>query len=209
VVAAICYSSFLLSPLTGGPSGQRGFVSELEAPGTPYAWLYRGSDVAAGLSIVLLAFTLTRWLPRRRQTDLGLLLLALVGLSSILDGATTMRCDPATDAACAHGESSVGGLVSQLSTVHTDTGLIGFFGAAAGAILLGAVSWHQRRLSSTAQLAAGVAIAGCGLLDLVLLLTRRDLGSVERLRILLSSAWFLLLGQVLSGHRAGARRSSG
>lgn len=47
----------------------------------------------------------------------------------------------------------------------------------------------------------GVAIAVCGLVDLPLLLAHRDLGEVGRIRILLTSGWFLLLGYCLSERR--------
>lgn len=198
-VAALSYSSFLLSPLTSaGMMTGRGFVSELEASGTAYAWLYRSLDVVAGLSIIVLVFLLWRSVGDRRRARVAMILLGLVGLSSIVDGITSMRCNPTLDRVCAAGEGTVSGLFGQLTSVHTDTGLIGFAGAGAAAILLGAVLMEERVRGSVAQLSAGVAIAVCGLVDLLLLLAHRDLGAVERIRILITSAWFLLLGHFLS-----------
>jgi hypothetical protein len=52
----LCYSSFLLSPWAdAASSASGGFVSELEDPGQPFAWLYRTSDVLAGLGILTAA----------------------------------------------------------------------------------------------------------------------------------------------------------
>lgn len=89
-------------------------------------------------------------------------------------------------------------MIGQLTSAHTDTGLIGFAGAGAAAILLGAALMEERVRGSAAQLAVGVAIAVCGLIDLLLLLAHRDLGTVERIRILITSAWFLLLTYCVS-----------
>ena len=57
VIAAICYSSFLLSPWThAAAAAGSGFISELEDPGRPFSWLYRTSDVLAGLGVLAAAW---------------------------------------------------------------------------------------------------------------------------------------------------------
>lgn len=197
LVAAACYSSFLLSPFTHpGLGAERGFVSELEATGQPYAWLYRTSDVLAGCCVLILALGLRKHLPARRQSMIGLALLGMSGLASILDGLTSMRCDPSTDASCARGEQTVHGLLGQLTAAHTVTGLLGFVGGAAGAIVLGAVLADRGQRRAALHIACGIAIAGCGLADVSLLLADHDPGTVERIRILLTSSWFALLGLV-------------
>lgn len=199
LVAAACYSSFLLSPLLRpGRSDGQGFVSELEAPGQPFAWLFRLSDVAAGLGALLLTVVLWRQLRPARQCAAGLALLALTGVASVLDGLSSMGCDALHDPACVRSEQSVGGLLGQLGALHSDTGLAGFIGAAAGAILIGAATHARRPRLAVIQIAVGVLVAGCGLADLALLLTGRDLGAVERLRTLTTSVWFGGLG-VLAG----------
>lgn len=193
-VAALSYSSFLLAPVLRPGVSSRGFVSELELTGQPYAWFFRLTDVAAGLGVLLLAACLRRSGERRRQESAGLALLALTGVASILDGISSMGCDPLGNPACARSEQSVGGLLGQLAALHSDTGLAGFAGAAAGAILLGAACYDRRPSLGTAQVLLGVLVAGCGLADVALLLAGRDLGQVERVRTLATSLWFVLLG---------------
>ncbi|HEY5357586.1 MAG TPA: DUF998 domain-containing protein [Streptosporangiaceae bacterium] len=125
IVAAVSYSSFLLSPWTH-PSGaaSRGFISELEAPGQPYAWLYRSSDVLAGAGILVAAWAVGQLIRGRHWSAPAVALLALTGVSSIVDAATSMRCDPAASARCAHSEHTAAGLIGQLTALHTDSGLL-------------------------------------------------------------------------------------
>jgi hypothetical protein len=90
------------------------FVSKLEDPGQPFAWLYRGSDILGGLG-VLTAALVGRW-----------------------------------------------------------------------------PGWGR------VQLVLGAGIASCGLADLVLVLLFSDnIGTTERVRILLTSGWFLVVGLFL------------
>jgi hypothetical membrane protein len=211
VIAAVSYSSFLASPWThGSGSAGRGFISELEAPGQPYAWLYRSSDVLAGIGILIAAWAVSRLVAGRRWSAAAIVLLTLTGASSVLDGATSMRCDPGTSVRCAHGERTASGLISQLTALHTDSGLLGFAASAAGAIILGAVLADHWRGWGRLQIALGVSIAGCGIADLFLLLTGGGIGSTERARVLLTSGWLLVAGLFLlrRSSAAGARAIS-
>ncbi len=198
IIAAACYSSFLLSPWTHAAQvGSRGFISELEAPGQPYAWLYRSSDIAAGAGILAAAWVLRYLISEHRWSAAAVILLALTGAGSVLDGATSMRCDPGISTACARGEHTAGGLIGQLSTLHTDSGLLGFAASAAGAIVLGAVLAGRWENWGRLHIVLGVSIAGCGVADLVLLLAGGSIGSTERVRVLLTSAWLLAVGAFL------------
>jgi hypothetical membrane protein len=212
VIAALSYSSFLASPWThSAGSASSGFVSELETPGQPYAWLYRSSDVLAGIGILLAAWAVSRLIAGRRWSAGATALLALTGFSSVLDGATTMRCDPGTSTRCAHGEHTAVGLIGQLSALHTDSGLLGFAASAAGAIILGAVLADRWPGWGRLQIAAGIGMAGCGVADLFLLLASSSIGSTERARVLLISGWFLIIGLFLlrQAAAAGARAAPG
>jgi len=210
IIAAACYSSFLLSRWThAAASVSGGFVSELEDPGQPFSWLYRSSDVLAGLGVLGAAWALRRVMAGCRRAAAGLVLLALTGVSSMLDAATSMQCDPGTSATCAQHEHTAFGLIGQLAAVHTDSGLLGFCSSAAGAAVLGfalVVRWPGwGRL----QLAFGVSIAGCGLADLILLLAGVSIGLTERARVLFTSGWFLIVGVfLLSEARRAFRHGS-
>lgn len=203
IIAAVCYSSFLLSPWTSpaAPAGN-GFISELEDPGQPFAWLYRASDVVAGLGVLVAAWALYRLIGGRRGSAVAAGLLALTGVSSILDAATSMQCDPNTSARCARGEHTAFGLLGQLAAVHTDTGLLGFIGSALGAVVVGAVLGRRWTSWGRLSIAAGISIASCGLADLILLLMSGSIGTTERARVLLTSAWFVLIGLFLLRPRA-------
>lgn len=202
LLAAACYSSFLLTPWThAGRASTGGFVSELEASGQPYAWLYRSSDIAAGLAILIVAWTLQAVIAGHPWSRVATALLAVTGIGSILDGLTSMRCDAAATSGCLSTEQSVHGLLGQVVAVHTDTGLIGFAASVAGAILVGAASADRWPAWARVQIALGIAIALCGIADLVVMLSGVEVGAVERTRVLLTSGWLLVLGQFLLSRR--------
>jgi hypothetical protein len=207
LLAALCYSSFLLSPWTdAASSASNGFVSELEDPGQPFAWLYRTSDVLAGAGILVAACVLWRLLAGRRWTATGVALFALTGASSILDAATSMQCDPSTSAQCAQNEHTTFGLISQLLALHTDSGLLGFIGSAAGAAVVGVAVAGRWPFWGRLQIALGIAMASCGLADIVLLLLSSSIGTTERTRVLLTSGWFLIVGLFLATRARSAVR---
>jgi len=193
VLAALCYSSFLLSPLTGADSTRRGFISELEAAGQPWSWLYRLSDVVAGLAMLATAASMWSLLARLPRARWACALLATAGLGSVVDGASNMRCEVTATASCAVAHTA-GGLVGELSAVHTDSGLANLIGIAGGAVLLGVLARPCWPVFGPLSLGLGLCVAATALLDLALLLAGADIGSAERLRTLLSSGWLLLIG---------------
>jgi hypothetical protein len=109
----------------------------------------------------------------------------------MLDAATSMQCDPNTSARCAQGEHTALGLISQLVNLHTDSGLLGFVGGAAGASVLGVVVAGRWAGWGRLQIAVGIGIASCGLADIMLLLAGSSI------RVLLTSGWFLVIGLFL------------
>ena len=196
--AALTYSSFLLSRWTR-PAASRGaaFISELEAPGQPYNWLFRLSDIASGLAIVVTALGVFILFEQQRRAKLVAVLVACVGVGSLIDGTTTMSCTPSVDQRCAAAESTASGLLQQLNQLHTDSGLIGFLSAATGAVLLGMTLMVSSPRWGRLMIATGLTIAATGLLDIFLLLAGADIGTTERLRTLLTSAWLAAIGVVL------------
>ena len=190
-VAGVLYSSFLLSYIVGG--GQHAdFVSQLELPGAPYAGWYRASDVLAGLALLVVA-----WLCRpdrggRAAVRWACVMVAVVGAGSLLDGSTSMDCASGTVAAtCDLGDHSVIGLLHQLVVGHTLSGLAGFAAAGIGAACCARASHpsHAGWMRVHIVLAAGIGL--CGLADVALLLASADIGLVERVRIVLVSAWIV------------------
>ncbi|MBO1767174.1 DUF998 domain-containing protein [Allobranchiibius sp. GilTou38] len=188
LVAAVLYSSFLLSYVVR--RGQHAdFVSQLELPGAPYADWYRASDVLAGLALLAIAWLC--WPDRHVRTAVrwACVMVAVVGAGSLLDGSTSMDCASGTGTTCDLGDHSVPGLLHQLIVGHTLSGLAGFAAAGIGAACCARASHpaHPGWMRVHIVLAAGIGL--CGLADLALLLVNIDMGLVERLRILLVSAW--------------------
>lgn len=143
------------------------------------------------------------WLPGRVfRSRWGCLLLALAGLGSVVDGASSMRCEVTATSSCAVA-STAGGLLGELSAVHTDSGLAGLLGIAGGAVLLGLASEPRWPVSGKVSLGLGLCVAATGLLDLALLLVSADIGAVERVRTLLSSGWLLLIAGWLISAKPG------
>ncbi len=205
--AALLYSSFLMSYLL--PTDRAAdFVSELERPGVPYAEWYRASDLLAGVLLMVLAWLSwpagDRGHNSQRAVRWSLVAVAAVGLSSVLDGSTSMDCRPSTQAGCDIGDNSVTGLMGQLLVGHTISGLVGFAAAGLGAAWAARAAWLQhtaggaRRTSAVTvgmrvNIVLAAAIGLCGLADLALLLVEVDVALVERIRIVVVSAWIAAL----------------
>ncbi len=56
------------------------------------------------------------------------------------------------------------------------------------------------------QIALGIGIASCGLADVILLLASASIGWTERVRVLLTSGWFLVIGVFLLHEHIVSRR---
>jgi hypothetical protein len=205
--AGLTYSAFLVSRWTSVHAGQRVFVSELEAAGQPYSWLFRLADVASGLAILWMSWLVyARLSGHRRATSAGVLV-AVLGLSSVVDGCSTMRCLPSTNMSCASAEHSAGGLAGQLADLHTDSGMAGFLSVAIGAVLVGTILLSRRQWLGRLSVALGLTIATTGLLDLVVLLAGGDIALIERTRIVLTSAWLVVLGLAIRIRPSNPRRA--
>ena len=91
--------------------------------------------------------------------------------------------------------------------MRTDSGLLGFIGGAAGASVLGVVVAGRWTGWGRLQIALGIGIASCGLADIILLLTSSSIGWAERIRVLLTSGWFLVVGLFLLHEHLVSRRA--
>ena len=98
LVGGVVYSSWVLAfVLPTGLSQRAAFTSELEATGQPYAWLFRGSDVVAGLLLALGAVAALGWAARAPTRWAPLLVLAFVavavtGVTNALTGVLPLDC---------------------------------------------------------------------------------------------------------------------
>lgn len=98
LLGGLAYSSWVLAfVLPTGLSQRAAFTSELEAAGQPYAWLFRASDVVAGLLLALGAVAALGWAARAPTRYAPLLVLAFVavaltGVTNALTGFLPLDC---------------------------------------------------------------------------------------------------------------------
>jgi len=139
--AAATYSSFLLAGWAHSPlPATTSLVSELEARGQPHHLFFRLTGVLSGIAILAVAGLCTRCLPPTTRARSGCVLLAVLGIATIADGATQMACAPSIDVVCRDQEESVHGLLAQLAQLHTVSGLIGFAAATSAMLLIDAAT---------------------------------------------------------------------
>ncbi len=197
--AAATYSSFLLAGWAHSPlPATTSLVSELEATGQPHHLFFRLTGVLSGIAILAVAALCTRCLPPTTRARSGCVLLAVLGIATIADGATQMACAPSIDVVCRDQEESVHGLRAQLAQLHTVSGLIGFAAATSAMLLIGTAT--ETRVFRLVSIGCGLGVASLGLIDIPLLLTNSVIGLGERGRILLISLWLAALGARMLAH---------
>ncbi|GAA1821757.1 DUF998 domain-containing protein [Planosporangium flavigriseum] len=195
VVAGACYSSFLAAGAVGSRlSITDSYVSELGVPGQPASAFFRATDLAAGVFIAVLAVALGVHLRPERRGTLGFLCLAGVGLASIVDGLRPMPCTPSTSEPCRRHIDEVT-IFAQLHQGHTVSSVLGVLAAQAAMLLLGASPRVRRSWPrfARASLVSGVVLVVLGLSEVPLALYQ-DVGVLERIHVLLISAWIAALG---------------
>jgi lycopene cyclase domain-containing protein len=199
--AAATYSSFLLAGWAHSPlPATTSLVSELEATGQPHHLFFRLTGVLSGIAILAVAALCTRCLPPTTRARSGCVLLTVLGIATIADGATQMACAPSIDVVCRDQEESVHGLLAQLAQLHTVSGLIGFAAATSAMLLIGTATETRTRVFRLFSIGCGLGVASLGLIDIPLLLTNSVIGLGERGRILLISIWLAGLGVRMLAH---------
>jgi hypothetical protein len=199
IVAGVSYSSFLLAPWIGSRlSVADSFVSELEANGQRNVGFFRASDVVAGALMIVLAVGLAGMLDVDLYGVLGCASLALVGLGSIGDALTAVRCGPATDPGCARSAS----IATQFGDVHTVTSSIGVVGTMATMALLGTHLYRRHRWISLAWLSwtCAAMMLLLSTTDGILILSDHGFGLSERMHVLLMSIWLVAVGWHVAAH---------
>lgn len=101
VIGALSLNNWLLGiSLNHELYSQNGSISEFSAAGQPHAWAFRLLDIIAGLTLLGIAFLLSR-LPKKTFADKILMLsIAGLGVSSILDALFVLSCSDTLDSAC-------------------------------------------------------------------------------------------------------------
>lgn len=208
LAAAALNCSFVLAPLTASQLNPWSSVlSELEARDQPASGLFRGTDLATGLLVMVFAYGLRRRLPPGRAGCAGVWALGGYGLGAVADALLPLDCAPSADPGCHARE--LAGLVSWQHQAHTVSSVVGNVAVLASLLLLG---WHLARMPPW-RLAGRVGLAGFVLLGpltlLLAVLTLRDAwgdGVVQRVQVALLSAWLVILAVV--GPVRAARRGA-
>ena len=124
-VGGIVYSSWLLEfVLPTGLNPTNSFLSELDALGRPYRWVFSWADTTSGTLMVLSAITGLLVFPRRALTNIGWAAVGVFGAATIADSRFPITCIPTPMHPCS-GEPS--GLFPQLHHIHALTSTIAVF----------------------------------------------------------------------------------
>jgi len=210
IAAAAGYSSFVIGPLAGSRlNAANSYVSELEVAGQPASGLFRVVDAASGLLLVLLALGLLRWWRPDLLGVLGCLCLAGAGLASFADGADPMSCAPSISASCHHRLDQIP-ITAQLHQGHTLSSVAGVLCVILSMLLLGgswrAGAWPQWVVVSRMM---GLAVAILAIVEVPLTFTGRGVGAIERIHVVVVSAWIASVGWQLYRCARTADRQAG
>lgn len=132
------------------------YISELSAADQPHHWVFRATDLTAGILLLIGSVAALRSTIRSRWAVAGWISLALFGVSTISDSQSPMRCAETASARCARlGRLDELGLRDNLHT-FTSAGEDLFFGITM--ICLMVVAWRIGVPSRLRQVATTVAV---------------------------------------------------
>jgi Protein of unknown function (DUF998) len=195
VFAGVGYSAFLMAWLAGSRLNMAdSFVSELEVAGQPAAGVFRLADVVSALLIVVFAVGFSVWWRPGLLGMLGSFCVLGVGAAAVADAAEPMPCAPSISASCRLRLDQVP-LVTQLHQWHTVSSVAGVLCVVLGMLLLGrAFAATGRAGWGRASWATGLAVAALGGAEIPLTFTQHGVGGVERVQVVLVSAWIAGMG---------------
>ncbi|MGX9672831.1 DUF998 domain-containing protein [Mycobacterium sp. HM-7] len=209
LIGLIGYCDYPLQWIIGSPlSPTRSYISELAVDGQPYYQIFRIGDLVAGIGLAILAGILVIWRPSAPMR-LGSAALAVGAATSIVDALSPMSCAPSIDFQCRAADHA--SLSTQLSQLHTISGVVGFTAvliamAAYGAALGRQPGTHHLGLVGLTCAAIGAVLGGA---EIVTALADTDsTGLFERLHVTVVSAFLLMLTlAVVHATKLAAQRS--
>ncbi|CAM2980365.1 DUF998 domain-containing protein [Skermania piniformis] len=212
IVAGICYSSWLLEfVLDLGLDPTDSFLSELDAVGRPYRWVFALADVITGVLVILVAATAlilrkrspSPLGPPSRLTTTGWVALMIFGGATVADATLPISCIPTPDHPC---PSSPSGLFPQLHHVHALTSTVAVNAIFVAMIAFTVAAFRLRR-GAAYRLGRGAALRTAGLTWLLIgsiatvwLLVADNLpgdyalGVAQRIQVGMMSLWLVTLG---------------
>ncbi|MGF6881577.1 putative membrane protein [Nocardia sp. GAS34] len=209
-LAGICYSSWLLEfvlPIRVNPV--RTFLSELDARGRPYAWVFSAADTVTGVLALVAGVAGLYAFSRRRLSTAGWAALAVFGASTIADARLplrTCRPDPCTP--------SHNGLFPQLHQIHALTSTVAVTAVFVAMIAFSAAAFRYRRWPILRHSGLWILIGGSAVTSWMLiadnLAGNYALGIAQRIQIGAISLWLVALAvQIVVAERvvSGAGRA--
>lgn len=192
VVAGLCYSSWVLEfvlPIDLNPLTS--FLSELDAEGRPYRWVFDLGDTVTGSLVVLCAVAALFVLPRRGLSTIGWVALGCFGASTIADARAPLHT---CSAPCPPSDS---GLFPQLHQIHALTSTLAVTSIFVAMIAFTAAAFRYRqwpilrRYGLMLMIVAGVATVWMLVADN--LSGQFALGVAQRIQIAAMSLWLIVL----------------
>jgi hypothetical protein len=177
-------------------------ISELEVPGQPLSWFFRGASLVSGLAALVFALGLRPRIPAGRSGQAGCLALALFGLAGAADALFPMDCAPSASAVCLRADEAQP--MNWLSQAHTWFDVAGTVAVLVSLWFLGRhLVRHPEWRRASAVTRAG--FAGLTAVSVVLtVMSARYLpgvGIVQRIEVLGVSGWLLVLALAVRRRR--------
>ncbi|MFC9893052.1 DUF998 domain-containing protein [Nocardia sp. NPDC127579] len=194
VLAGLCYSSWVLEfvlPVHSAPVDS--FLSELDAEGKPYRWVFATGDKIAAALLIAVAPTALWLFPRRPLTTLGWLALLCFGAATLADALVPLRdCADCADR----------GLFPQLRQPHALTSTLAVASIAVAVLAFTRAAFRYRphwRILRTLGLVLLIigALATGWMLAADRLPGDYALGIAQRIQVGAISLWLIALGFAL------------
>lgn len=189
-------------------SATSSFISELSATDQPHHWLFRTTDLLAGLSLVLGSVAAMSSTPRSRWMLTGWASLLLFGVSTIADSLTPLSCAATASESCRrlteHGEPGGAFSLHLFASAGEDL----FFGVAMMSLMVVAlrsgVPVVLRRVAMAVAVAIVVAWAWtlAAAAEFEFLHIDDQLGIAQRVEVTLTGLWLVLVSVELLRVRA-------
>jgi hypothetical protein len=195
VLAAVTNCAFLFRPVSDSRLDPvNSMISELEVPGQPLSWFFRGASLLSGLFAVAFALGLRPRIPAGRSGRIGCLALALYGLAGAADALFPMDCAPSASVVCLRAEEDQP--LNWLSQAHTWFDVAGSVAVLVSLWFLGRhLMRHPEWRRASAITRAGFAGLAAGSVVLTVMSARYlpGVGIVQRFEVLGVSCWLLVL----------------
>jgi hypothetical protein len=179
-------------------------ISELEVPGQPLSWFFRGASLLSGLAAVAFAVGLRPRIPAGRWGLAGCVALGLYGLAGAADALIPMDCAPSASVVCFRADMA--GPTSWPFQAHTWFDVAGSIAVLVSLWLLGRhlvqhPEWRRTSVITRAGFAGLAAVSA--VLTLMSAQYLPGVGVVQRVEVLAVSVWLIVLALSVRRRDAG------